>query len=53
MGTDNDGETFEVIPKDEMFDESLLAAGVEITVAQWSAPAGRKDSIFSIAIKRR
>ncbi len=53
MRANNDRKAFKVIFKDDVFDESLFATGVEITSAQWSAPAGRRDSTFSIAINRR
>ena len=53
MPTNNDRKALKVMFKDDVFDESLFATDVEIVIAQWSAPVGRKDSIFSMAIKRR
>ena len=53
MGTDDDGETFEVVSKNEMLDEGLLAAGVKIAVAQRSASAGCKASISSMTARHR
>jgi hypothetical protein len=49
----NDREAFKIVFEDDVFDESLFATGVEITSAQWGAPAVRNDSTFSMAIKRR
>jgi len=53
MRADDDGETLEVILKNEMFDEGLLAAGVEIAVAQRIASAGCEASISSMTARRR
>ena len=53
MPTNNDRKALKVMFKDDVFDESLFAIDVEIVIAQWGAPARRKDSNFSIALNRR
>lgn len=53
MRANNDREALKIVFENDVFDVSLLATGVEITGAQWGAPAVCKDSTFSMAINRR